>query len=452
MNTKFRKTDNIIPPLGILYVASLLNQHGIESKFLDGLLFCNNISDFSKLIKRYKPDIVGVTSMTPNFSIAKDVAKEIKSVNNNIITVVGGSHITALPNCIKNSSFDIGVIGEGEFTFLELITAFRDSRTISNIKGIAYKSNDSVIINETRPLLKNIDILPHPKRDLLKKFSIYHPAIFNYKKLPCATILTSRGCNYKCSYCINSLSNKTFWRGHSVKYVLEELEDIKVNYNISNFWFLDDDFAFDRVRAYKMCQEILNRNLKINWSCMMRVNDADYKLLSLMRKAGCWQIAYGIESGSQRMLDIVNKGSSLVEISNAVHLTKKAGIEVKGFFMLGLPTETVADIEKTINIAISLPFDYATFFPVSVVPGTRLEKEATKYGKIVKYPDKMKMSYNNNVFIPDTLNELELIAFQKKAYYKFYFRPKYILNQIIKLRNFSDLKKKIIALGVLVLQ
>ena len=452
MNTKFRNVDNIVSPLGILYIASLLKQHNIKSIFLDGLLFCSNISDFSRRIKKHNPDIVGITSMTSNFDIAKDIAREIKTINKDIVTVLGGSHVTALPNCIKDSGFDIGVIGEGEFTFLELVLALKNKSTISDIRGIVYKNGNSITINKLRPLLKEIDILPYPERELLKSVHRYHPAVFNYKHLPCVTILTSRGCNYKCLYCINSLSNSTFWRGHSVDYVLGEIEKVVVKYSVRNFWILDDDFAFDKGRVYSICREILKRNLKINWSCMMRVNSADYELLKIMKAAGCWQIAYGIESGSQRILDIINKKCYLTQIRQAVNLTKKARIEIKGFFILGLPTETAADIKKTLNLATSLPLDYATFFPLNVIPGTLLEKKADRCGRVIKYPDRMKMPYANNVFIPNTLSEAELIIWQKKAYYRFYFRLGYVLRQIIKLKSFNDLKKKILALGALLFQ
>jgi anaerobic magnesium-protoporphyrin IX monomethyl ester cyclase len=452
LNTRFRKMDNIIPPLGILYIASLLKKYGIDSTFLDGLIHCNNISDFLEYIRRYNPDIVAFTSMSSNFDIAVCLAKEIKNFNSKIMTVLGGHHVTARPYCIKDNDFDIGVIGEGEFTFLDIIISSKEKAGFSHIKGIAYKDDGSVILNESRPPVLNLDTFPYPEREILGDIRRYHPAVFNYKHSPCITIMTSRGCNHKCIYCVNSLDKHTFWREHSANYVLGEIEEIIKTYNIRNFWILDDDFSFNKERVYEICEGLLRKDLKINWSCMMRADRADQSLLTMMKKAGCWQIAYGVESGSERILKFINKKTDLSQIREALNLTKKAKIEAKGFFMIGFPTETAEDIEHSIGLATHLPLNYATFFPVTVVPGSLLEKEVEKYGKIAICHSKIKMPYMRNIFIPDTLSETEIVKWQKKAYHRFYLRVGYIFGQLIRLRSLEDVKQKVLGLLSLIFQ
>lgn len=449
LNTRYRKIDNIIPPLGVLYIAALLKRNNIESIFLDGLQSCSNMRGFLNIIKNHKPDVVGITSMTSNFDIARNIAKEIKNIRNDIVTIIGGNHVTGFPDCVRGSDFDVGVIGEGEFTFLELVTSLEEKSDFRHIKGIVYKEGDSIKLNDPRPIIRDPDIFPYPRRELLKNIYEYHPAIFNYKNLPCTTILTSRGCNNKCIFCINSLNNKTYWRRHSLGYVLDEIEEIISRYNIRNFWILDDDFTFNKKRTYSICEGILKKNLKITWSCMSNVKNADYELFEIMKKAGCWQIAFGIESGSQRVLDLINKNIDLEKIRIAINLAARVKIETKGFFLLGLPTETVDDIKKSISFANSVPLDYAVFFPVTVIPGSLLEKEADRYGRSINCSSKLIMPYTQKTFLPNSISETELITWRNKAYYKFYFRPRYILKQIIKLRNFTDLKNKFFAFKTL---
>jgi radical SAM superfamily enzyme YgiQ (UPF0313 family) len=285
--------------------------------------------------------------------------------------------------------------------------------------------------------IENLDSLPIPSRELIdmKKYSAH----LKTQNTPATTIMTSRGCPFQCIYCSKPITGSKL-RSVSPENVIKEIEHLINNYGIKEIIFYDDSFTLDRERAIKICDLIIQKNIRIKWQCETRVNLVDEGLLKKMKQAGCATIAYGIESGSNRVLNILKKGITTEQIKTAVGMTKKAGIQTIGYFMLGIPGETEKEITQTINFAKSLSLDFAQFAIATAYPGTELYQMAKEQNKLTN--DWSKSIYALGGKPTVSLSEIDidkLYKYAKKAYHEFYFRPKYILNRIKKIKSPKNL-------------
>ncbi len=380
--------------------------------------------------------------MFSNFKLANRILKKIKLFSKSLM-ILGGNYVTEDPNCLLNSDFNIGVVEEGEKTFLNICLNWKNKKSLLNIPGSIIK-NKNKIISFPPEELDDLNKLPFPDRSLLKNIYLYKPGIVNVKELPCALMFTSRNCPYECIYC-NVTAKKSKYKEHSSKYVLAEMEYLINKFKIRNFWISDDMFTLNKKRIMKLCKAIYDKKLNINWSCMSRVDTIDSKMLNLMKKAGCWQIDYGIESGNQKILDLINKKITLPTIRTAISETKKLGIKTKGFFIIGSPGETKSTINDTIKLACELDLDSACFFSLSIIKGSKLYGMYEDYGFIDNH-DGLFLKQNFNLFIPKSLTKKELVKLQKTAYFRFYFRLSYIIKQLISISSLQDLKNKFLGL------
>ena len=297
---------------------------------------------------------------------------------------------------------------------------------MGGVKGLVYRHDGAARLTAKRPYIENLDTLPMPAWDLLKGFpERYQPPLMSYKELPVASMVTSRGCPFQCIFCDRSVFGNRY-RCYSADYVIKMIEELVERYGIRHIIFYDDLFAASGARIKTICEEIMSKKLNISWTCDSRVNTVTPETLALMKKAGCWEIAYGIESGSQKILDLVAKGITLEEIEKAVRWTHEAGLKVKGLFMMGHPLETRETIKETIDLAKRLPFDIINISKFTPFPGTEIYKDAHKYGQFS--PDWKKMNAMNFVFIPHGWTEKELDWEYKKAIAKYYWRPQKLLS------------------------
>ena len=355
--------------------------------------------------------------------------------------VVGGPHPTIFPKQTMEEvpEIDFVGIGEGERIIVELLDAIENKRPISGVKGILYRKNNNIIMNEFREPIKDIDALPLPDRNLLN-MKKYKPAPTYYKKLPSYIMLTSRGCPFNCTYCSKIFGR--LYRYHSVDRIIKEMKILIYKYGAREIIFRDDTFTINKDHVRNLCNEIIKQELneKIKWTCMTRVHLVDRDLLLLMKKAGCWSIHYGIESGNQRLLNLIRKGITLEQCRNAIKWTKEFGIETKTFFMIGLPTETKEESMKTLKFTKELDPDWIQVTITVPYPGTELYETAKKDGtlKSFKWEDYQTWagwSDKDLVYTPEERNAEELKKLQKKAMRDFYFRPKFIIKQIKNLRS-----------------
>jgi anaerobic magnesium-protoporphyrin IX monomethyl ester cyclase len=426
---EYAKISPCLPPLGLCYLAAVLIKNGFKKiKIIDGPAEKTSFVQLRTVIAQFKPSIVGVTASTSNFYDAKKVLSIAKKVNQNITTVLGGPHITALPvktmkECL---SLDIGVIGEGELTFLELVKKLSLKKNIKNSKGTVVRNNNRIKMNLPQKIIVDLDSIPIPARDLLNNLKNYHHTPFRSKG-HVATMITSRGCPFGCYFCDQSVFGKR-WRGFSTDYIFLEMEHLKKNYGINFISFEDDNFLYSQKRTVSLCTKLIEKKLYIKWGCSARVDSINLKLLRLMKQAGCYNIFIGIESGSDKTLKFINKNTTIKEIRKAVNLIKKANLNVYGSFILGLPGESRQDILKSINFAKSLQLDGASFFLYNPYPNTILGSKAKKYGYISKDWRDYSAHTNKLAFVNKGMSEKELKQLQRYAYIKFFLRFDYLFS------------------------
>lgn len=438
----------INPSLGLGYLGAVLKKEGFIVKLIDAPALNFKQSNILKEVKKFKPDFIGLTSTTAEMPQTLRLANAIKKIDKKTPLLVGGAHPTAMPiETIKNKCFDVAVIGEGERTIIELIESFLSNKELENIKGIAYRKNRKIIITAPRPYIQDLDCLPYPAFDLLPPLENYHSSPGSYKSLPIGTIITGRGCPFKCTFCARGVFGNEV-RLRSAKNIVDEMEILVKKFGAKEIRVWDDTFNVKPQRVVEICKEILRRKLKFTWTCLCRINFAEEKMLELMKKAGCWQVSYGVESGNQEVLNKIKKGITLKMAEDVVKKTKKIGIEVKCFFMVGLPNDTKETMQETIDFAKKIDPDIATFSITTPFPGTEIYNVALKSGefKNISFENYRPYETRKLAYVPKGLTAETVIKFQEKAYKEFYFRPKIFIREILKIRSFTMLQAKVLGL------
>jgi radical SAM superfamily enzyme YgiQ (UPF0313 family) len=434
------KSGGWTPPLGLAYLSAVVRIRGFEVNILDAAALGMSHEDAANKALSENPQYVGITGSTVAIYNANRVAEWIKKLNNSVITIIGGPHLTALPleTMEKFNSFDIGVVGEGEITIVELLEALELGRDLSEVKGLLFREKGKIIQTDKRPFIKNLDELPTPAWDLLPDLPTYYsPPVHTVKKFPAALLVLSRGCPGKCKFCDRSVFGN-ICRAHSAEYAINLIKELYVKYGIKEFQIRDDNFLAYRMRLIEFCNLLKRENLNIVWTCAGRVDMINPEILKIMKEAGCWQIWYGVESGNQEMLDFIGKNITLEQITRAITWTKEAGISTGGFFIMGLPNETPITIESTIKFSQELPLDefHIAFF--TPFPGSEFYKTASEYGEFNN--DWQKMNGWIPLFVPKGMTIKELEYYSKKAFREFYFRPGQVLNYLKRIRNFKHVK------------
>lgn len=436
--------EDPMPPLGLMYVAAYLKKYTEhEIKILDCLIEKINHEQLKEKIEQEKPDVVGITALTFTIIDVLKTAKIAKQVNPDIKVVLGGPHVNIYPEETLNfPEIDYLILGEGEKPAKDLMDNLDQTENLYNFKGIAFKDNHKIINPGPRELIENLDELPFPARDLIpnKKYT----SVLSENN-PVTTMFSSRGCPFRCTFCNRAHLGKIF-RARSAKNVVDEMEECK-RMGIGEIFIYDDTFTINRQRVLDICSEIKNRNLKIFWDVRARVDTVDEELLSLMKNTGCERIHYGVEAGTQKILDAMKKGITLEQVEKTFKLTKKIGIQTLGYFMIGSPQETKQDILQTIKFAKKINPDFACFSITTPYPQTEMYALGLKE-KVLPYDIWQKFAENPQPnFIPmvweKELSREELFSLFKKAYHSFYLRPSYVLKKIFQLRSWAELKSKI---------
>jgi anaerobic magnesium-protoporphyrin IX monomethyl ester cyclase len=363
------------PPLGLGYIAAYLKQHGIPVEIVD-CTFLNQKQALKKIISS-KPKIIGIQSMYSMRNKSIEIAQLLR--DHCELLVAGGALPTTQPEAFL-SDFDVAVIGEGEQTMLELVNQFENGGDLSQIKGIAYrdKKTSQVKLTPTRGLVKDLDRLPSPARELFDNYSYkkHYSRKYGYKT---TAIMTSRGCPFSCDFCSRPVFGSEF-RSSSASKVADEVEEV-ISLGYNRIWFADDCFTLNRKRLIEVCEEIIKRGLKIGWECLSRVDTLDSDTADKMKQAGCVRMFFGIESGNDSILKIMKKQITTKQAYNAIRICKNKGIKAGAFFILGYPGENVKTILDTIKFASSLPLDYLSFTLPYPIPGTPLFERLS--GKLV---------------------------------------------------------------------
>jgi radical SAM superfamily enzyme YgiQ (UPF0313 family) len=420
-----------LPSLGLLTLGATLRQAGHRVRIVDASAQGLSYEQTLEEIRKHRPDVVGLTAVTPSIVKTASLASTIKAVYPSIPIVVGGPHFTAVPEETLTAypAFDYGVTGEGEHTIVDLVEALSANTIPSHVPGVAFRKNGKVCFTPPRPPVRDLDTLPFPAWDLLDGFPFqYHPALFKYKRLPSTHVISARGCPNKCIFCDTSVFSRQI-RFHSPEYVLEMIDYLVGSYNVKEIIFEDDQFLIKKERVAKICEGFLKAKWGISWCCSGRVNSVnDIELLKLMKRSGCWQISYGIESASQKILDFAKKATRIDQIEKAVRLTHEAGILSKGYFIRGLPYETEKTMESTIEFATRIPLSDISVFTLTPFPGSEMYEIADQYGTIDK--DFEKMNLLDVVYVPNGLSKQKLLYYQRLFMKQFYLRPRIISNYV----------------------
>lgn len=438
-----------LPAIGLCSLAAYTRQHGFETALLDSYNLGLSEELTLEKVLEFSPTHVGITATTSYIFFAAKLAQLLKKHRPQIVTVIGGAHISSVPYETMQSfpDFDLGVIGEGEETIKELLSLANPFQGLGNIKGVIYRGNgDGLEKTGPRPYLEDLDRLPHPAWDLLQGFpQYYRPTPSNYRKLPVASLITSRGCPYQCTFCDRSVFGNRF-RSFGAEYIIGLIKEIKNRYGVREISFYDDTFTADKARLNKICEALINNDLRLSWSCLGRADLADSDSLTLMKRAGCWSVSYGIESASQDILDLYQKKINLYQVEEAVRMTKAQGIQTRAFFMLGNPMETQNTILQTQSLLRRLSLDdiHISFF--MPLPGSDSYKSVEKYGKFSK--DWKLMDVYTPNFIPAGLSRGLLLKYRSQLYRSFYLEPRILLRYLTVMLNpkrlFETLKKIII--------
>ncbi len=440
--------EGILPPLGICYISSYLKSKKIKSEVLDANALNLSIQDILETVESKQPKIIGLTGTTPLILRIYKLASKIKESFPDIKIVVGGPHVSVLPErTLKEcSSIDMIVRGEGEITSYELVTAIKNQSPFDGIDGLAYRKNEKVLLTSPQTRILNLDSLPFPDRsDLpIKK---YMPSIKWFNRAPFATVMTSRGCPNDCVFCASKLILGRAVRFRSPQNVLKEIRELKNKYGIKEVMFYDDTFTLNKERIYELCDLFVKSNINITWGCLSRVDRIDEDLLSKMKEAGCHIMSYGVESGSERMLGIIRKNVKLDQIEKAIKTTKDVGIKTSASFVFGVPGETKESIEKTINFALKIDPLFAQFYRVVPFPGTDLynvylEKNGDKE---IDWQSFLEIGNAKNIIELKNINEEEFGKLLKESYRKFYWRPKKIIQIFFKMLTPRKFKGLLIA-------
>ncbi len=416
--------------LGLAAIAASLKKQGVKVKILDLNLEINPDFILNKELREFFPDYIGISLTTPLFNLAKFYARLIKSKLKDVVLIAGGPHPTVLPeDFLKETDFDIVIRGEGDESIAEVIKG----NNLEDIRGISYKKNGRIFSNSKRDLIAQLDNLEFPALDLYEIGRYIHPKAVA-RRNPVASIETSRGCFGKCSFCNKSIFEAKY-RMKSPERVIEEMQYI-LSLGFKEIHIVDDLFTGELNRAKTICEAIIRREVDLTWYPRggLRVDRIDKELTVLMKRAGCYRIPLGIESGSQQVLDKMQKMITLEQVRSAVNMAKNAGLEVEGYFMLGLPGETNETIQDTLDFSLSLNLDYAKYAITVPLPGTPLFDEWDKAGYI-KTHDWSK--YNFAISAKELYNHPTVSWRMIEKYYKlaprrFYWRPKFIARRFIK--------------------
>lgn len=420
-------SPNIYTPLGLAYIAAALERAGHSIEILD--LNSQKMSGGKLRKSLSEVDVIGITGMVTEYQEVVKLAGISKECNLEAKIILGGPLATTHTNeALSSSQADFVVIGEGEETIVELISAIENKQDFSSIKGIAYKDGEVIILNPPRGPIKNLDAISYPARYLLdmKRYTTHHFESFSVKvggKVRSTNMVTSRGCPYDCTFCFTDVWGHK-WRGRSPDNIIDEMVELNSNYGFNGFVFNDDTFVIDNERVRKFCNKLIDKKLGFSWYCNGRVNLMTKGLLEVMHAAGCRGIAYGIESGNQQILNSIKKGITLKQAREVVKWTKEADISTTGYFMLGILGDTRTTIEETISLARELDLNFYGFFITSPIIGTPMHSEAQREG-LVTENNLEDWSFHASVNLTKDCSKKELERFEKEAFREFNIEKRY---------------------------
>jgi len=369
-------------PIYQAYTLAVLQREGFDVAAIDCSVSAMVLEEFVGAVVAHAPDLVVLEVATPSFALDMRMAQALKE-SLDVPTAVIGTHASVFHRAIVKDypAIDFVIRGEYEYTVLELARALRDRGNPGEVDGLTFRRDDTVVVTEDRPYIADLDRLPFPARDYFDWRRYHEPT---YYALPWITMISSRGCPYRCTFCSwpqTMYGHK--YRVRSARNVVDEMEHCVKKYRPGEIFFDDDTFTIGKSRVMDICREIRDRNLEVVWSCMGRTDTVDPEMLAEMFSAGCRKIKFGVETGSERMMETIQKGLDLSRVGDVFESARSVGMEVHGTFMIGLPGETRETVKETVNLASSIPMDSVQFSIATPFPGTRFYAECVQNGWLV---------------------------------------------------------------------
>jgi radical SAM superfamily enzyme YgiQ (UPF0313 family) len=415
---------NKSPSLGLLHLASEVRLNGFEPSIIESDIFDLTIDDVVAQVCESKPKYVGITLFTVGVWGAAGIARQIKQRLPETTIIVGGPHIASMgPETMERfREFDYAVVGEGEKVLMDLLTALENGTDLFQVPGIIYRDGAFLRVTPGNPVNKLLDDLPMPAWDLLPNFpQAYLPAIYDFPRGPVATIAASRGCPFHCKFCDTSTFGAKV-RHYSPRKVFEMMKHLKETYGVRHILFVDDLFLASKVRVTELCNLLLESKLNMTWTCTARVDTVKPEVLELMKKAGCWEISFGLETGSDELLQKMDKAARVAASEEAVGWTANAGIRVKGLFMLGYPGETRETIEITKQFVCRIPMTIMNLTKFTPYPGSPVYRDL--YGTNIRDDHWEKMNGMNFVWAPEGMTVEDLDRHYQEVLVSFYRRAR----------------------------
>jgi radical SAM superfamily enzyme YgiQ (UPF0313 family) len=407
------------PPISLATIAAALEKEGHQVEARDAAATSYSRARLLSDLRENPPDAVIWSTGTPSIADDLALADEIRDAVPSVKTAVFGTHVTALDReCLeKTPGLDAIFRNEPEATAVAWAARLRTPERLSEVQGLSYRDGETVRRNENRSFLSELDELPDPAWHLFD-LDVYRLPLRGDRFL---MVTPHRGCPYPCSYCTAQTYYGAKLRRRSVERVSEEIRRNVEVHGVKELFFWSDTFTLDKRYVIALCEAI--EPLGISWASNSRVDTIDAELASAMRRAGCWMISFGIESGDQDLLDAAGKGATVEEAERAVRVVKDAGIKVAGHFVLGLPGETKESLEKTLDLAARLPLDFEQFYCAVPFPGSRLYEEARQKGWL-READFSRYRQDEAILELPGLTPEEVMAYRQSAYRRFYTRPK----------------------------
>ena len=443
----YMPTDEIQPPLGLGYLAGTIRKkHNVE--ILDCIRLKLNVDGFKKYLMKKKYDVVGIQAYTFDLDKVDVHSKRVKELYPDAVIFVGGPQPTLDPietlNYLKK--VDFGFDGEAEAgfpKFVELISNGKDKdiKELEKISGLIYR-RDNIVVSNPRGLFENLDELD-PSWDLfeLEKYPLAPHGAF-CKQYPVAPMILTRGCPYRCKFCgAPGISGKTP-RAHSPEWAVNQIEHLNKKYGIKEIHIEDDNLTVSRGFVKEFCNKLIEKNLGISWTCPngMRMDTLNDDIVSLMKESGLYAVSIAIESGSDKIREDMAKDLKTETIIEKVNLLRRHELEIIAFFIVGYPGETEKDIEDTIKFACSLDLKRATFSAFKPFPGTPVYDELVAKGEMKEIKDWSRFSLDKIAWTPEGISEKRLKNLRRKAFLKFYLRPKILIKMVGEIKNIENFK------------
>lgn len=434
------KAVSLWPPLSLAYSAAVLRNNGFNDvSILDAEAEGISFSETVKRVLMQSPDILVIQDTTPTLISDKKFAKKIKEKLPKIKIAFAGLHSTTRPQDILDNEIIFALRNEPEWTLLELVKCINDGKTYEKVEGLSFFREGKVINNSERKFLKDLDALPFPARDLLKNQLYINPVLGK----PFTLIKTSRGCPFRCIYCTAIPYYGAVWRSRSVDNIIQEIREVIQKYGITDFLFHSDTFNLKKDFVIELCQRIISEKLNITWMSNCRVDYFDEDIARSMKNAGSQMVSFGIESGSQEMLDNMKKGITLEQVKDAIKACKKTGLRSIAYFVFGLPGETSETMQESIDFAIELDPYVVQFFVATPFPGTEFYSVAEKNGWLTSHDWTRYLHGASDVIEYPELDSKFILKKTKQAYKLFYFRPGKILSYVYAIRSLGQLRNNV---------